>query len=303
MQGIGVHTAGQHLAGAWHGRVIGAAKTRNRVQQDNHVALVLNQSFRLLDHHFGDLNVACRRLIEGRGNNFALHRAAHVGHFFRPLIDQQHDQVAFRMVLFDRSRNILQQHGLTRPRRRNDQGALALADRRHDIDNAARPVFLRGIAAFHLHPLFGIKRGQVIEVDFLAGLFRLLEIDLRHVGQRKIALIVLRRRDRALNRVTGPDIRLFKHFRADIDVIRAGQIVGFRRAQEAEAIGQHFQNALARDLDFAIGQLFQDREQHVLRAQRRGVLDFKFLGIGQKFFRGFCFEFAEGDAGNVIEHG
>jgi len=189
---------------------------------------VLDQALGLFDHHFGNLDVTGCRLVECRSNHLALHGAAHVGHFFRAFVDQENDQVAFRMVFFDRGSNILQQNRLAGARRRNDQGALALADRRNNIDHAAGPVFLGGVAAFHLHPLFRIKRGQVVEVDLLVGLFGLFEIDLRHVGQREVALIVLRGGDRALDRITCPDVRFFKHFGADIDVVRTGQVVRFR---------------------------------------------------------------------------
>jgi hypothetical protein len=40
-----------------------------------------------------------RRLVEGRRNHFAADRPLHVGDFFRPLVDQQDDQVDLGMVL------------------------------------------------------------------------------------------------------------------------------------------------------------------------------------------------------------
>ena len=72
------------------------------------------------------------------GNNLALHRALHIRDFFRTLVDQKHDQIAFRMIGRDRVRDILHQHGFTGPGRRHDQGALAFADRGHDVDNPCR---------------------------------------------------------------------------------------------------------------------------------------------------------------------
>ena len=79
------------------------------IEQDHDVAAVLDQALGLLDHHLGDLHVPRRRLVEGRGHDLALHRALHVGHFLRPLVDQQHDQVAFRMIGRDGVRDVLQQ--------------------------------------------------------------------------------------------------------------------------------------------------------------------------------------------------
>jgi hypothetical protein len=77
---------------------------------------VLDQPLGFLDHHLRDLNVTRCRLVEGRRDHFALHRALHIGHFLRPLVDEQHDQVAFRMVGGNRMGNVLQQHRLARAR-------------------------------------------------------------------------------------------------------------------------------------------------------------------------------------------
>ncbi len=98
----------------------------------------LRQALGLLDDHFGDLHVACGRLVEGRGDDFAAHRALHLGHFLRPLVDQQHDQHDVRMIGGDRVRDVLHQHGLAALGARDQQAALALADRRNDVDQPAR---------------------------------------------------------------------------------------------------------------------------------------------------------------------
>ena len=129
VQRVGVDAARQHLArGRLHG-VVGARQAGDRVEQDDHVLLVLDQALGLLDHHLGDLHVAGGGLVEGRGDHLALHRALHVGDLFRALVDQQHDQHHLGVVLGHRVRDRLQQHGLAGARRRHDQRALALAHR------------------------------------------------------------------------------------------------------------------------------------------------------------------------------
>jgi len=75
-------------------------------------------------------------------HDLAFDRTLHIGDFLRPLVDQQHDQEAFRMIGGNGMRDVLQEHGLAGARRRHDQGALALADRRHDVDDARREVLL-----------------------------------------------------------------------------------------------------------------------------------------------------------------
>ena len=177
-----------------HHRVVGAAEARDRVEQDHDVAAVLDQALGFLDHHLGDRDVARGRLVEGRGDHLALHRALHVGHFLGPLVDQQHDQEAFRMVGGDRVGDVLQQHRLAGARRRHDQRALALADRRHDVDDARREILLGRILVLHVQPLFGVERRQVVEVDLVARLLGVLEIDRVDLEQREVALALLRER-------------------------------------------------------------------------------------------------------------
>ena len=91
---------------------------------------MLDEALGLLDDHLGDLHVARGRLVEGGGDHLALHRALHVGHLFRTLVDQKHDQIALRVVGGDRVGDVLEDHGLAGARLRHDQAALALAERR-----------------------------------------------------------------------------------------------------------------------------------------------------------------------------
>jgi hypothetical protein len=87
-------------------------------------------------------DVAGGRFVEGRGDDLALDGAGHFGHFFRALVDQQHDQHDIRMVGGDGVGDVLQHHGLAGLRRSDQQAALAAADRRDHVDDAAGDVFL-----------------------------------------------------------------------------------------------------------------------------------------------------------------
>jgi hypothetical protein len=112
----------------------------DRVEQDHHVALVLDQALGLLDHHLGDLHVARGRLVEGRADDLALHRALHVGHFLGPLVDQQHDQVDLGVVGGDRVAMFCSSTSCRPWAAAHDQAALALADRRDQVDDAGGDV-------------------------------------------------------------------------------------------------------------------------------------------------------------------
>src|SRR5262245_2906713 len=54
---VGIHAARQYLARRWDDRIVGTAKACNRIEENDHIALMLYQALGLLYHHFRDLNV------------------------------------------------------------------------------------------------------------------------------------------------------------------------------------------------------------------------------------------------------
>jgi hypothetical protein len=186
----------------------------------------------------------------------ALHRALHVGDFFRPLIDQQHDQIAFRMIVRDRVRDVLQQHGLAGARRRDDERALALADRCDNVDDARGKILLGRILVFHLQPLVRIERRQVVEVDLMAGFFRVLEIERVDLEQSEVTLALLGAADVAVDGVARAQAEAANLRGRNVNVVRARQIVCFRRAQKAEAIRQDLNDTFTDNVGLARGELF-----------------------------------------------
>ena len=109
--------------------------------------------------------------------------------------------------------------------------------------------FLVGSSSSILQPLVGIERRQVVEVDLVAGLLGVFEVDRVDLEQREIALAFLRAADLALDGVAGAQAEAADLRGRDVDVVGAGQVVRFRRAQEAEAVLQHLDDAFADDLD------------------------------------------------------
>ena len=89
-----------HLAGRWHNGVERAAKTRDRIEQDDHIALVFDKALGFLDNHFSYCYVPGGRFIKGRGDDLAFYRALHIRHLFRALVDQQNDQVTLRVIFW-----------------------------------------------------------------------------------------------------------------------------------------------------------------------------------------------------------
>ncbi len=192
-----------------------------------------------------------------------LHRALHVGHFFRPLVDEQHDEVDLRVVRGDRVGDRLQQHRLAGARRGHDQAALALAERRHQVHDARREVLRVG---FELDFLLGVERREVVEEDALLAAGRRLEVDRLDLDQREVALAFLRRPDLPGHRVAGMQVELPDLRRRHVDVVGAGQVVVVGGPQEPEAVGQHFEHALGEDQPALLGPRPQDLEDELLLA-------------------------------------
>src|SRR3546814_15378515 len=57
---IGVDAAGQNLARRGNDGVVGAAEARDRIEQDDDILLVLDETLGLFDHHFEIGRATCR---------------------------------------------------------------------------------------------------------------------------------------------------------------------------------------------------------------------------------------------------
>ena len=204
------------------------------------------------------------------------------------------------MVVGDRPGDVLEQHGLAGPRRRDDQGALALALRRDDVDHPRRLVLDRRIGAVEGQLLVRIERREIVEIDAVADGVGIVEIDLGDADEAEIALALLGAADLAFDRVAGPQAELADLVGRDVDVVGAGQIIGIGRAQEAEAVLQHFDRALAHDLVAAVGADLEDREHQLLLAQGRRALDAELLGHGDQVGGGFLLEVVQMHLGILL---
>ncbi len=154
------------------------------------------------------------------------------------------------MVGGDAVRDVLQQHRLAGARRRDDQAALSLADRDHQVHDARRQVVGRGL---EVDALLRVERRQVLEEDLLARAIRRLEVDRLDLDQREVALAFLRRPDLARHRVAGVQVELADLGGGDVDVVGAGQVVVVGRAQEAEAVRQRLEHALREEQAALLG--------------------------------------------------
>jgi hypothetical protein len=92
-----------------------------------------------------------------------------------------------------------------------------------DVDHARRQVLLGRVSTLQLQPLVGIERRQIVEIDLVAELLRVLEIDRVDLEQREIALAVLRAADLAFDRVAGAQAEAADLRGRDVDVVGPGR--------------------------------------------------------------------------------
>ena len=147
LQGVGVDAAGQDLAGGRHHGVVGAGQAGDGVEQDRPrrgLCSTRRLAFSMTISATWTWRVAGSSKVEAMTSPRT--RALHLGHFLRALVDQQHDQVALGVVVRDGVGDVLQHHGLAGLGRRDDQAALALADGRDQVDDAAGDVLGAAVA-------------------------------------------------------------------------------------------------------------------------------------------------------------
>ena len=160
------------------------------------------------------------------------------------------------------------QDRLAGARRRDDQAALALADRRDQVDDAARQLLA---AVSRTKPRVRVQRRQVLEVGAPAVSSGRAAVDQLDLHQGEVVLPLDRQADRPFDDQAGPQAQAADLARRDVDVFRRGQVVVGLAAQEAVAVGQHFERAGAAD-DLAALDLPADDADDELAAVHAGVL-------------------------------
>src|SRR6266536_2110102 len=183
----------------------------------------------LLDGQLRDLAVLVAGAVEGGVDHLRLGGALHVGDLFGPLVGEQDDEVHLGVVLADGVGDLLHQRGLARLRRGDDQPALALPDRAHQIHDAGRDL---GRVVLEAQPLLRVQRRQVLELAPAARLLGVVAVDLLHPGEGGVLLGVARQLDHALDLVAAAQAEAADHRQRHVDVVGAGR----ERAHPQEAV-------------------------------------------------------------------
>ena len=174
--------------------VVGAAEAGDRVEQHDDVAAELDEALGALDGELGDRGVVLGGAVERRGDDLALDRALHVGDLFGTLVDQHDHEVDLGVVGRDRVGDLLQHDRLAGLGRRDDEAALALADRRDEVDDALRQLLGLGLEA---QALLRVERRELAELDAGRGILDGQAVDRVDLDERVVLLAAGLRRPRA----------------------------------------------------------------------------------------------------------
>jgi hypothetical protein len=119
--------------------------------------------------------------ISATGDDLAADASLHIRHLFGPLVNEQHDEVHFGMVLNHRLGDVLKQNGFAGARRGHDQTALPFADGREQVHDARGQSVGGG---FQPNRLMGINRREIVELA-RPILLRRLALDGLHARQTR----------------------------------------------------------------------------------------------------------------------
>ncbi len=243
VHGLDVDAAAHGAAGVADPLVERAGQPGNRVEQHEDVLAHLGEALAAFDRQLGQANVAFDIAVEARSEDFALDDPLHIGDFFGPLIDQQHDHRDIGIVGRDAVADMLNEDRLAGTRRGDDQRALALAQRRQQIHHARGDGLLAG---FEAEPFFRIDGRELVErFDFRVVVGR-DAIDIEDFFQAW-ALSAAVSLDHAADENPLAEPELLDH-RARHEGVRAfAREVGGRVAEKAVAVGVHLEHAGAGD--------------------------------------------------------
>jgi hypothetical protein len=151
-----------------------------------------------------------------------------------PLADEDHHQLHLGVAVRDRSGDGLQDHGLARLGCGHDEAALALADRRYEVDD---PGGVGRVAVLEPEALLGVERGQVVKVRTDPGEFGRHLVDGVHADQRAVlGAAAGRGPGGAVDPVALAEPVLLDLAGRDVDVVRAGPVAG--DAHQAVPVGR-----------------------------------------------------------------
>jgi len=216
VQGIGVDTTAEDFSTRRYRLVVCTGETGDGVEKNHDILLVLDKPLGFLYDHLGNLDVAACLLVEGGGDNLTVDVTPHIGHFFRPFINQKDHQNDFRMIGTDGVGDFLKQDSLACSRGGDDQGALAFTDGTEHIDDANRHILF---SCLQFQSLIREKRSKTIKRNTHFCHNRLIAVDFENLENCKEAFILTRGAHLSIHYITGFQIQALDLGGRDIYVL------------------------------------------------------------------------------------
>ena len=198
------------------------------------------------------------REVKARRHHLAEAAELHLGHFFRPLIHEQDEQLRLGEVAGNTLGDGLQDHRLARLGGSNNHGALALADRAEQVDDTIGVVWLAETeqAALELDTLLGVRGAQLVEVGSAVECAGILTVDAVHPAEGRTLVAPGRLACETGDLVAGPQSKLLDHLLAYVDVVPGGLVAMLAESDEPDALAGQLQYAL----EFLVAHRFRFEE-------------------------------------------
>src|SRR6266566_1392264 len=139
---------------------------------------------RMLEDHVGGGNMPFVRQVEARRDHLAPTPVDHLAHFFGPFVHEQNEEGRLRMILRHRLGDRLEHHGLAGLGRRDDERALAEAERANEIHDALclGRAWTRCLGRLERERTVRMDRAQIREIGPAIQLAGRLAIHCRHAA-------------------------------------------------------------------------------------------------------------------------
>src|SRR6185437_8978107 len=177
-----------------------------------------------IQHDLRDFHMSLRRLVEARRHDLANAPGDCLAHFLGTFVDEKNEQhgvgVIHRHAFGDR----MEQRRLAGAGRCDDECTLSVADRRNEIDRAARELgaALRRTAGLHEQLSFWVRRRQGIEFRPLGGELWIGVVDRAHFDDGRSAALV--DPDGCVDQIGAPELELSHHVWRHVRIARFGEI-------------------------------------------------------------------------------
>jgi len=144
-----------------------------------------------------------RRFVKGGGNDLALDAPLHIRNFLRSFVDEEDHERHFLVIGGDAPGDILEEHRLSRPGRRDDQAPLSLADGGKEVHDPGGKIV--GIQ-LEIQLVLRIQRREIVEEDLVPGCVGQFMVNRIDLEEGEIFFPLLGRPHLAGNGIAGPQI-------------------------------------------------------------------------------------------------